>query len=141
MEQVLADSVAQPRLTTLTLGIFAALALTLAVVGLYGVMSYAVTQRTHEVAIRMALGAQRWDVLALILKQGLKLALLGSVLGVGAALVLTRWMENLLFGVRPTDPVTFGVIVVGLMCVALLACLIPARRATKVHPMVALRNE
>jgi putative ABC transport system permease protein len=141
MDQVLGRSRAQ-RLLTLTLMVsFAALALLLAVVGIYGVISYSVKQRTHELGIRIALGAQRGDVLKLILTQGMKLALIGMVIGLGAALALTRWMETLLFGVRPTDPVTFGVIAVVLLSVALLACWIPARRATKVDPLIALRTE
>jgi putative ABC transport system permease protein len=141
MDQVLGSSRAQ-RLLTLTLLVsFAVLALLLAAVGIYGVISYSVKQRTRELGIRMALGAQRGDVLKLILTQGLKLALIGVVIGLGAAIALTRWMESLLFGVRPTDPITFGAIAGVLLSVALLACYIPARRATKVDPMVALRSE
>jgi putative ABC transport system permease protein len=141
MDQVLGNSLAQRRLTLVVLASFAALALLLAAVGVYGVISYGVRQRTHELGIRMALGAQARDLLRLILAQGLKLALLGVALGLGAAWALTRWMESLLFGVRPTDPLTFGVIAGGLLCVALVACWIPARRATKVDPMLALRHE
>jgi len=141
MDQLLGGSRAQ-RLLTLTLLVgFAALALLLAAVGIYGVISYSVKQRTHELGIRTALGAQRRDVLKLILTQGLKLALIGAVIGLGVALALTRWMETLLFGVRPTDPLTFAVITVVLMLVALVACWIPARRATKVDPILALRHE
>jgi len=105
------------------------------------VISYAVRQRTHELGIRMALGARSRDVLALILKQGLRLTLIGIGLGLGAALALTRLMESLLFGVAPADALTFGAIAVMLLLVALLACYLPARRATKVDPMVALRDE
>ena len=141
MEQWVSEAVAQPRFRTFLLGGFSAVALILAVVGIYGVMSYAVTQRTHELGIRMALGAQRRDVLTLIMAQGLKLALLGVGFGLVASVVLTRWMESLLFGVRPTDPLTLGVTASGLLCVALVACWLPARRATKLDSMVALRHE
>jgi len=141
MEQLLGISMAQRRLTLTLLLSFAALALLLAGVGIYGVISYSVRQRTHELGIRMALGAQRRDVLKLILTQGLKLALIGVVIGLLTAFALTRWMETLLFNVRPTDPLTFAVIAVVLLLVALFACWLPARRATKVDPMVALRCE
>lgn len=141
MEQLLGRSMAQRRLTLFLLVSFAALALLLAAVGIYGVISYSVRQRTHELGIRMALGAQTGDVLKLILKQGLRLTLLGVVIGLGAAFALTRWMETLLFNVRPTDPLTYTVIACVLTLVALFACYIPARRATKVDPMIALRCE
>ena len=141
MDQVLSDSLAQRRLTLVLLASFAALALVLAAVGIYGVISYAVRQRTHELGIRIALGAQARDVLRLILAQGLKLALLGIALGLAVSWALTRFLESLLFGVRPTDPLTFVVIAAALLCVAMLACWVPARRATKVDPMVALRQE
>lgn len=141
MDQVLGSSRAQRRLILTVLVSFAALALLLAAVGIYGVISYSVRQRTHELGIRVALGAQRRDVLKLILTQGLKLTVLGVVLGLGAAAMLTRWMETLLFNVRPTDPLTFTIIALVLLLVALLACYIPARRATKVDPLVALRCE
>jgi putative ABC transport system permease protein len=141
MEQLLGVSLAQQRLTLLLLASIAALALALAAIGIYGVISYWVRQRTHELSIRMALGAQARDVLKLILAQGLKLALIGVVIGLAAAFALTRWMESLLFGVRPTDPLTFAMVAVTLLCVALLACYFPARRATKVDPLVALRRD
>jgi putative ABC transport system permease protein len=141
MEQLLSRSMAQRRLTLTLLVSLAVLALLLAAVGIYGVISYSVRQRTHELGIRMALGAQARDVLALILKQGLKLTLIGIGLGLLAAFALTRWMESLLFGVRPTDPLTFSVIAVALLLVALLACYLPARSATKVDPLTALRHE
>lgn len=141
MDQLLGNSLAQRRLTLILLASLAALALLLAAVGIYGVISYAVRQRTHELGIRMALGAQARDVLTLILTQGVKLTMIGIGLGLVAAYALTRWMESLLFGVRPTDALTFGMIAFALLLVALLACWIPARRATKVDPMIALRYE
>ncbi|HJZ64129.1 MAG TPA: ABC transporter permease [Candidatus Acidoferrum sp.] len=141
MTQKLREITAERRFLALLLSIFAGTALVLAAIGLSGVISYSVSQRTHEIGIRMALGAQAADVYKLILAQGLKLALLGIVLGLLAAYALTRWLETLLFGVRPTDPLTFIVVAVVLTLVALLACWIPARRATKVDPMIALRCE
>jgi putative ABC transport system permease protein len=141
MDQLLGSSTAQRRLTLVLLLSFALLALLLAAVGIYGVISYSVRQRTHEIGVRMALGAQVGDVLTLILAQGLKLTLLGVAIGLLAAFALTRWMETLLFGVRPTDPLTYAVIATVLTTVAVLSCWLPARRATKVDPMVALRYE
>src|SRR5215813_6220030 len=141
MTQKLREITAERRFLALLLSIFAGTALVLAAIGLSGVISYSVSQRTHEIGIRMALGAQAADVYKLILAQWLKLALLGIVLGLLAAYALTRWLETLLFGVRPTDPLTFIVVAVVLTLVALLACWIPARRATKVDPMIALRCE
>jgi putative ABC transport system permease protein len=137
----LGNSLAPERLNLWLLGSFAVLALLLAVIGLYGVVSYAVTQRSNEIGIRMALGAQSRDVLKLVIGQGMKLVSGGVLIGLGGALALTRLMRTLLFGVSATDPLTFGLIAALLTGVALLACYLPARRATKVDPMIALRHE
>ena len=141
MEQVLAESVAQPRIFTLLMGVFAALALGLATVGIYGVVSYSVSQRTHEVGIRLALGAERIHVFRLVVGQGMLLTGIGLGIGLGGALALTRFLSSFLYGVRPTDPITFGLVALVLAGVALLATYIPARRAMNVDPMVALRYE
>lgn len=141
MERIVADSLAQPRLNMLLMGLFGSLAMILAAVGIYGLLSYTVTQRTQEMGIRMALGARTADVLKLVLTQGMTMALVGEVIGLAGALALTRIIRGLLFGVTPTDESTFIVVFSMLNLVALLACVIPARRATKVDPLVALRYE
>jgi predicted permease len=141
MENVLAGSMGDSRFYMSLFGIFAGIAVLLAVVGIYGVMSYFVNERTHEIGIRVALGARPFDVLGLVGKLGFKLTATGIVIGVGLAVGLTRLISEFLFGVKPTDPVTYAAVAAGLMVVALLACYIPARRATKVDPMVALRYE
>jgi len=141
LDSLLSESVATPRFRTLLLGLFAALALILATVGIYGVMSYSVIQGTHEIGIRMALGANVTDVLQLILKNGMRLALAGVAIGLVGAFALTRLMSTLLFGVEPTDAMTFTIVSAGLIGIALFACYLPARRATKVDPLVALRYE
>lgn len=141
MDQVFSASVAQQRFSMLVVGLFAGLALILATVGIYGVMAYSVTQRSHEIGVRMALGARTSQVLKLILKDGMALALLGVAIGLAGAFALTRLMTTLLFGVTPTDATTLIVVPLTLLGVALVACYIPARRATKVDPLVALRYE
>ncbi len=141
MEEIVSRSVWQPRLIAMLFSLFATVALLLAAVGIYGVMSYSVTQRTREFGIRMALGAQRRDVLWLIVTQGLKLTVAGVAIGLAGAIGLTRLMTELLFGVSATDPLTFMAIALLLILVALLACWIPAQRATKVDPMISLRYE
>ncbi len=141
MEHIVAEAVARQRFSMLLLSLFATLALLLASVGIYGVMSYSVAQRTHEIGIRIALGARRGDVLQMTIKQGLKLVGTGMILGLAAAFLLTRVLQTLLFGISPTDPVTFFGISLVLLAVAILASYIPALRATKVDPLVALRAQ
>jgi predicted permease len=141
LEQIVATAVGQRRLMLIALGLFAAVAVMLAAIGLYGVMAYSVQRRTREIGIRMALGAQRRDVLLHSLRQGLGLAALGVVVGLVGAAALTRVLAHLLFGVTSKDPATFACTAVLLLAVALLSCWLPARRAARVDPMVALRCE
>jgi putative ABC transport system permease protein len=141
MDQVLESSIAPRRFNMLLIVVFAAVALALAAVGIYGVISYTVSQRTHEIGIRVALGAKSSDVMMLVVGQGMALALAGVGLGLLGAFVLTRLMSTLLFGVSATDGATFTTVALLLTAVALAACVLPARRATKVDPMIALRYE
>ena len=141
MDEVFASAISQERFQTLLLGLFAALALVLACVGLYGVISYSVAQRTHEIGVRMALGAQPLDVLKLVIRQGMFLTIAGLVVGIGAGLMATRVLSDMLFGVTPRDPLTFVGVPILLLAVAFLACYIPARRATRIDPLIALRYE
>jgi putative ABC transport system permease protein len=141
MQHAIGMSVAAPNFDALLMGVFAALALGLTVVGIYGVLSFTVAQRTHEIGIRMALGATRANVLRLVVGQGMILAWMGIGIGILAALGLTRYLTSLLFNVKPVDFATYAAVAVTLTTVALLASYIPARRATRVDPMNALRNE
>ena len=141
MEQRLAKSVASSRFVMMLLGSFSVLALGLAAVGIYGVMAYLVTERTQEIGVRMALGAQKRDVLKLVVSKGMALAIIGTAIGLVASVALTRLIRSLLFEVTPTDWLTFVIASTVLLTVALLACYVPARRATKVDPLTALRYE
>lgn len=141
LEQIVANAVWQPRFNLIVIGLFAGLALALAAVGIYGVIAYAVKQRTQEIGIRMTLGAQRSDVMLLVVGHGMKLALAGVALGLGGALALAHVLAKLLFQIKPTDPLTLSGVVLILAAVPFLACYLPARRASRIDPMVALRYE
>jgi len=141
MEQILAQSLAPRRFSMVLLTVFAVAALALASLGIYGLVSYAVAQRTREIGVRMALGARSGDVLRLVMGQGMKLALAGVALGLVASVALTRTIQSLLFGVSTIDPVTFAALPLLVMLIGMLACWIPARRATRVDPLIALKYE
>jgi putative ABC transport system permease protein len=140
-EQVYSASLGPRRFNLILIGFFAAIALVLATAGVFGVMAYSVSRRTREIGVRVALGATSRDVVAMILSQGLRTVLVGIVVGIAGSLALTRALQSLLFMVSATDPLTFAGVILLLICVAVLACYIPARRASKVDPMVALRYE
>ena len=141
MDERIGRSLAGRRFNMVLLAVFASLALTLAGIGIYGIVAYSVTERTHEIGVRLALGAQRRDVMAMIVAQGMAMTVIGTAIGVVSALLLARVMSSLLFGVSAADPVTFAAIPVLLAAVAFVACYVPARRATRVDPLVALRTE
>jgi putative ABC transport system permease protein len=141
VEQIVYERSTPKRIMTAMMGVFGVFALLMAGAGLYGVMAYAVSRRTHEIGVRLALGARPSDILRMITRQGMKLTLAGLAFGLAGALALTRVMSGILFGVSAADPLTFILISLLLMCVALLACYLPARRATKVDPLAALRHE
>jgi putative ABC transport system permease protein len=141
MEKVIADSTTRENFNVLMLSVFALVALSLAAVGIYGLMSYAVEQRTQEIGIRMALGANQGKIMRMVLGQSMRLAAIGTVVGLALAFGLTRLLAGFLFGVKSSDPLTYSVVVIVLAAVALLAAFIPARRATRVDPILALRQE
>jgi len=141
LTQTVSGSLAQRRFTLEMVGLFALTALFLAAIGIYGVISYIVTERTREIGIRLALGASRSNILRILLRQGLRLAIAGAALGLVGAVIVSHLMASLLYGVRPTDPLTFAGVAFLFLGVALLACYLPARRAVRVDPLVALRYE
>ena len=141
MEEVLAASIARQRMALLVLGVFAGIALILAASGLYGLVSHSVAERSHEIGVRMALGAERSDVVRLVIRHALSMTLAGVAIGVGGAAALSTSLQGLVFGVDPLDPATFASVALGLIGVSLLACYIPARRATRIAPVTALRTE
>ena len=141
LEQALAESVAPRRLNLVLFGTFSAAALFLALVGIYGVMAYSVTQRMHEIGVRMALGAGWTDVVSMVIRQGMRITGAGILLGIAGALALTRLMESLLYEVQPTDPATFAVVTAALATAAFLACCLPALKAARVDPVITLRHE
>jgi putative ABC transport system permease protein len=141
LEEIVGNSISTQRLAMILLTVFAGLALVLSAIGIYGVISYLTGQRTHEIGVRVALGASNIDVLRMILGQGMKLALIGMAIGIIAALGLTRLISKLVYGVGAFDPITFAGVTIILTAVALLSCYIPARRAMRVDPMIALRYE
>jgi putative ABC transport system permease protein len=141
MDEMLGTSIARQRMSMMVFVVFAVVALTLASVGLYGVVAHGVTERTHEIGVRIALGAEQRHVLGLVVRQGLSMALLGTAIGAAGSVALSRWIQGLLFGVTATDPLTLGAVVAVLLAVALVACYVPAWRATQVDPTTALRAE
>jgi putative ABC transport system permease protein len=140
MEQIVLRSIAGKRFTTMLLAVFAGFALIMSSIGIFGVLSYLVGQRTREIGLRMALGATRWEILVMILAGGIRLTLTGIGIGVLAALALTHLISSMLFGVKSTDVLTFAMVILALCSVALIACYLPARRAMKIDPMIALRD-
>jgi len=141
LKQVISSTTAPRRFNALLLGVFAAIALLLSAVGIYSVISYSITLRTQEIGIRMALGARRPAILLMVMRKGLLLTLIGTVSGLAGAFVLTQWMSSLLFGISASDPATYLIVFVVSFAAAVLACVLPARRATRVDPLVALRYE
>ncbi|HTE47827.1 MAG TPA: FtsX-like permease family protein, partial [Gemmatimonadaceae bacterium] len=141
LDDAVGDAIARPRLLTVLLGLFGTMGLVLGALGIYGMLAYLVTQRTREIGVRVALGAQPRDVLGMVVGSGLRLAGLGVIVGFAGALLLTRLMQGVLYGISPNDPLTFGVVAVALLVVAGVASWIPALRATRVDPLVALRAE
>jgi ABC-type antimicrobial peptide transport system permease subunit len=141
MSEVVAAALATPRLTGFLLAAFAGIALALAAVGIYGVLAYLVSQRTQEIGVRLAIGADRWQVLGMVLRQGMTLSVVGIAVGLAAAFLLTRLMQSLLYQVQPADPLTFAAVPVILLLVALVASYVPAVRATRVSPLLALRTQ